>query len=107
MALLEGRTIEEVLALYRARQDPAPVSYMKYRGQLIKLLGSCMRRTTDTCLLTLREAHFLRMQGIPLPADCTVSEDWAPSKANNGFRGSFLSAPCVEKSVLSENEDGH
>ena len=58
-------------------------------------------------LLTLREAHFLGMQGIPLLADCTVPEDWAPSKATRGFRGSFLSAPCVDEAVMSDNEDGH
>ena len=58
-------------------------------------------------LLTLREAHFLGMQGIPLRADCKVTEDWAPSKATRGFRGSFLSALCMDEAVMSENEDGH
>ena len=82
--------------------------YMKYRGQLIRLPSSRMRRTADpSSLFTLREAHFLGMQGIPLPADYTVPEDWAPSKATRGFRGSFLSAPCVDEAVISENEDGH
>ena len=104
----KGRTIEEVLALYRAERDPAPVAYMKYRGQLIRLPGSRVCRTADPSrLFTLREAHFLRMQGIPLPADCTVPEDWAPSKATRGFRGSFLSAPYMDEAVMSENEDGH
>ena len=81
---------------------------MKYRGQLIRMLGSRMRRMADPDrLLTVREAHFLRMQDNPLSADCTVLEDWAPSKANRGFCGSFLSAPRVDEAVMSENEDGH
>ena len=81
---------------------------MKYCGQLIRLPGSRMRRTADPGrLLTLQEAHFLGMQGIPLPADYTMPEDWAPSKATRGFRGSFLSAPNVDEAVMSENEDGH
>ena len=74
---------------------------------LIRLPGSRVRRTVDPGhLLTLREAYFLGMQDIPLPADCTVPEDWAPIKATRGFRGSFLSAPCVDEAVMSENEDG-
>ena len=104
----KGRTIEEVLALCRAARDPALVAYMKYHGQLIRLPDSRMRRTTDLDrLLTLREAHFLGMQDIPLPADCTMPEDWAPSKANMRFCGSFLSTPCVDEAVMSENEYSH
>ena len=84
------------------------MSYMKYHGQLIRLPVSRIRRTADPDrLLNLREAHFLGMQGIPLPADYTVPEDWAPSKATRVFRGTFLSAPCVDEAVMSENEDDH
>ena len=84
------------------------MSFMKYRAQLIRLPGLRMRRTANPGhLLTLRDVQFLGMQGIPLPADYMVPEDWAPSKATRGFHGSFLSAPCVDEAVMSENEDGH